>query len=151
MGGKDGERNMPETQIAVKPRTIIQCIQTALKASGKDSSEAAAIKTLKQVAKMSKKKRAMTDIIIERKPRSDIECVQCALKYIKKDHSEEAARAAKVDMENREHTPEGDDGLPTGYGYVGLENLIEFMGYDKHTLFMDCYHLARKYWIHVYW
>lgn len=138
---------MAETQIAVKPRTIIQCVQSVLKASGKDSSETAAIKTLKQVAKMSKKKRAMMDIIIDRDPDTYLRCVQCALEYINKDHSEETAKAVWDDMMNREYTQEDENGLPSGYGYVGLENLIAFMGYDKHDAFNECYKIAECHWI----
>ena len=116
-----------------------------------DDTEAAAIRAIKQLAKLSKKKRSMMDIVIDRNPKSYTHCVQCALEYIKKDHSEETAKAVWDDMRNDEYTPEGDDGLPTGYGYVGLENLIAFMGYDKHMMFDDCYNLAVKHWIHYRW
>lgn len=139
---------MSEEQIAVKPSTIIKCVQSALNTAGKNNSEAAAMKALKQVAKMSKKKRAIAEIVIDQNPKSRIQCIQCALKYIQKDNSENAAHSVQGDMDNNEYMPEGEDGLPTGYGYVGLENLIQLMGYDGHTAFLECYKTAYTHWLH---
>lgn len=128
-------------QMRVKPSIIIQCIQSALESIGKDSSESSAIKVAKAFSKMSKKKRAMAEIILTRKPKSDMECIQCALEYAKLDSSEEAAQTM-MDYRADDTVIEDEHGYPVSF--PGIDKQIQFLG-KGYNAFEDCREAIRDY------